>query len=292
MIAVRADFREDVRRQVLDWLATKGVKLPRDVTFTAAAVAYFKLLHETIPPLPRRVLWSKELRERVLTVEQLVAIKRVQAEAQKGADLNRRLTTRRLDPTVHDAQFNEWGIRHLHLGSGRRRRSLELLYVHVDNTAIRFVDFGDHNTFGDRHLFNVLCRNWPETVEHARMKTVRGVPLLPSSGPGPSTKEYREAWARGLTVIIPVDDGYYMPPGGGLTTAGVGALVAKYANQFNNATWNLELWFRENATAVQRAIAEQAGFDLSELHLKAELCSDGLLIREEQSLAKMGPYPV
>jgi hypothetical protein len=87
-----SDFFEDVRQDSIAALARHGVTLPPETEVHLAAVECFHLERRLIRPVPRRVLWSRQLQTRHIDADDRAAIESISAELERGVNVGRRMT--------------------------------------------------------------------------------------------------------------------------------------------------------------------------------------------------------
>jgi len=66
-----------------------------------------------------------------------------------------------------DLMLNAWGVHHMHLATaltrkGHVRRTKQLLFVVFHPEDAYLVDIGDHNSFHQRRVLEVIARTWPD----------------------------------------------------------------------------------------------------------------------------------
>jgi hypothetical protein len=117
---------------------------------------------------------------------------RIAAESEAGVDLTHYLSSG-LMRAATDAQFNDWGMTHLHL-AGRQAghqfsgRSNELLFVVVRPDTLYLIDIGTHDSFSDHSLFETVHRNWPQLLSWGHLEGVGRVPRDVEFGDGASPR--------------------------------------------------------------------------------------------------------
>jgi len=134
---------------------------------------------------------------------------------ESGKDLNPH-QSRNYRPTFNDLLLNDLGIRHFHLTAPTARREDPLLFAIATGDAFYAIGVGRHSTFTKDALIEVVHANWPDLLAQFREPGVK-----PGSYRGPSDRvAFRNL---GFVTKIQVNDGtVYWPPGGGLTTGGLG----------------------------------------------------------------------
>ncbi|EDO8085607.1 hypothetical protein FK655_08890, partial [Campylobacter jejuni] len=74
---------------------------------------YLKEIYFSIPPKPRKVFISKEIKERTLNKKIRKTINKIEYKLKKGEDVNPFLSKRLNN---NDKMFSSFGIHHFHLG--------------------------------------------------------------------------------------------------------------------------------------------------------------------------------
>ena len=128
-----------------------------------------------------------------------------------GDALDIYMTKRIADVTAHDGLLDHWGVHHLHLGAGidQRtgliRRTRHILLCRFDNHHVYFIKVAAHgsdspNTWYQKELIEIIHRNWPESIESARIK---GATSVEHRFDDEDTKELRNA---NVNVLFQVSD--------------------------------------------------------------------------------------
>lgn len=283
------DVLERLRADVVAQLGAVPVRIPPDAAlprgWSAALRAWFRLRHRSVPTAPRSVIYSNELRARVVPTDVRGALARIEAECVAGDDLTHRLTRQFYKSDFNDFLFNNFRIHHLHLGvagaasdatqqhamcSGRA----ELLFAVIERDAIYFLDVFDHEVFESaartKDLLRIAVKNWPDLLPDAGSRVV-GVDLDFESA-------YKLAKA-GFTTIFDVD-GVFLLSGGNVLDGAVrngrrASCTTSEVVDAANSILNRVVTFVRNVTAVRdelaREIAARSG--ANHQHLELEIVS-------------------
>lgn len=293
-------FKKDLGEFFAIQLTLGGYEFPRDEDAWGLAALYYALRMRTISRRSRVVHWSAELQAKrvILAADTSLALNTIEAESLAGEDLNPRMSRRQNDVECHNDLFNDWGILHLHLGARSPRTgelargTSNLLFVVVREDAIYFVDQRSHGAFSDDDLglIEIIHRNWPELIAHAR--TEDQDPTDPTVSPGRALVKLRKA---GFIVPTVLSDGAcYIVPGGGVVRSKIkngkrGRLngdAVSCANELFNRAFTTYKWCRENAAELIDRIRVESGVtvrSLEQLHLGLD--DKGLFVVEYTSSA-------
>lgn len=225
-------------------------------------LAYFTAMRRMVPMVQRTVYKPEGF---VCPQKYRGAVAEIEKKIERGENLNPYLSRQLPKLKANDALLNDWGIQHLHLGSdvitkegktkGMMKGTPELLYVYFDEKAAYFIVIGDHNSFGDQDLLQVLRDNWPDVLEEYRN------PRIKSVIPGDLTSKQRDQLRRAGYNTGPVvlrDGSAYMLIGGAIMHSGHNLFDVQGADQLHN-------WAHLQKANVQRLMPEIAA-DLKARH--------------------------
>jgi len=123
-------------------------------------------------------------------------------------------------------------------------RTNELLFAKITNTHIYFIDVMEHGYWAEQRCMDIIHNNWPELIEHFRMKGV-----LP--GRNFAADERITLRKSGISSPVMMNDGtVYAPPGFGLTTSGESTLAMLRTNSADSAAGQLEEYVRGNLDSI------------------------------------------
>ena len=227
-------------------------------------LAYFSAMRRMVPMVQRTVYKPEGF---VCPQKYKDVVAEIERKIERGENLNPYLSRQLPNLNANDALLNDWGIQHLHLGSrvitkegktkGMMEGTPEILYVYIDEQASYFIVIGDHNSFGDKDLLQVLQDNWPEVLEKYRE------PRIKSVIPGDLTSKQRDQLRRAGYNTGPVvlrDGSAYMLIGGAITYSGHNLFDAQGTDRLHN-------WAHVQTANVQRLVPEIAA-DLKARHGK------------------------
>lgn len=226
----------------------------------------FNILKREVAPLPRPVVRSRQLLARQLTVEEVQALDRLEAESNQGLNLNGYLSKKLVDASYNDMLLNDWGVHHFHLGArgadqtGFAGRTKNLLFARVEPNCIFFIDVLDHSSFAETDLVEIMHGNWPELLKRYRIDGLR----LHTTFTSAQLTALRKA---GANPFFQTADGtLYSSPGGGYMTNGVSQDVVTTLDTALRQTRELETHVRQHADDL--ALLFGSGTQLPELNLE------------------------
>ena len=165
----------------------------------------------------------------------------LEEKIRKGENVNTHLSAKVTDPTQQDGLLDHWGIKHFHLGekidasTGRIERTKNILLCRIDDENAYFIKIVPHGSgteepWYEKELLEIMHKNWPESIEFARVKGVESV------SPRIEQKEDVKALRRAnLVTIMEMQDGtVYMPPGFGTTGDGTNPIDLMKINRILN----------------------------------------------------------
>jgi hypothetical protein len=242
MLRVQANFEEDLCSMADRDLKSRGIprwawKRARPPKRRDVLRQLLTLEHRSIPRQRRRTVWSDVLKDRS-SDEWLNEARRIAAVSEAGGTLDH-YQSKRIARALPDAQLNDWGITHLHLGGCQpgqefSRQLDELLFVMVTPEELYLVDIGTHASFASLHLFETVHRNWPQLVAHG---------LLPRGAPEALTDAQRGVLrnknANATTTTL--DGTVYLVPGSGSVASGIPSSITVKVD-----------WMVEQAQFLQR----------------------------------------
>ena len=162
-------------------------------------------------------------------------------KVERGENINPYLSRKLPNLSANDELLNDWGIQHLHLGSSlitkKKNRGFiegtpELLFVYFDEQSAYFIVIGDHESFGDQELLEILHDNWPEILEKFKAPNIKSV--IPDDLTKKQRYQMRKA-GYNLGVNVMRDGTAYVMVGGGIMWSGDNTLDVDGTNRLH--TW-------------------------------------------------------
>lgn len=197
---------------------------------------------------------------------------------QSGDDLSIFMSRRIGDITKTDGLLDHWGIHHFHLGESRYGRSGEVertkhvLLCRITPENAYFIEVAAHgsdspNTWYRQDLIDIIHRNWPESIERARLK---GVTDIAPDFTDDDVKILRQA---NLTHFLKVSDGtVYIEPGIGVMGDGTHWDDLTFADSIRRTVADIETRvlgtypsIMENANRLGYRFAVPANFALGKV---------------------------
>lgn len=179
---------------------------------------YLDLHQRMIFPHPRKIMYSSEFAVPKLLKAKVEVL---EEEIKKGIALFPRLSRYIFDTRKQDGLLFDWGIHHLHLGTGtdKNHKQLvqstdELVYAIFDSEYAYFLAISDHDRWADIHLLEIVKKNFPKFIEPYKLKGIC------SGSNGYSESDIVKLRQAGVSPIIMINDEAYFSPGGGINTAG------------------------------------------------------------------------
>lgn len=241
-IKVNADFRRDWTQHIKNELLNAGLDL-QNLDGEKVCQAYFNYKKRLIPSRPRTVLVSKELKCPDLLIPGYNAFKQ---KTEVGDDLTPFLSTRIEDLNYDDDLLNDWGIHHIHLGTtidgrGFIDRTGPLLFVRFTNDIAYFIAIMPHGSWTKQEMLKILYHNWPESIEPYRAHGFSRLNFTPTD------KDIKNARNGHLNLMIEIEPGaIYIPPGGGLNTAGGSIEVIMVSDRYLRFLRDIEKHLKDN----------------------------------------------
>jgi hypothetical protein len=180
-------------------------------------LVYVDFRYRLIEPRPRTLRHSsrfdcpEHLRDGLSALE---------ARIRSGESLFPHLSRQIFNATKQDGMLFDWGIHHLHLGlvpSAKDPRVIEgtkeVVYASIADDVAYFLVIGNHIRWADMDLIRIMKADFPHLIEPFALKGIH---------PGNPVSEADRLRLRAAGAMVPVEiDGIlYLPPGGGINTAG------------------------------------------------------------------------
>lgn len=266
-ISVECDFLADAREHYASLLQAKGVCVPVSDTPETVIGKWKNYRHRNPAAKPRHFLRTRALSGSPQAMTFAAALADIERACIAGESLRHRLSKKSRKVKETDPLLYDWGIHHFHLGQNGSRTK-ELLFAIVFEDAIVAIDIGDHGTFGDTELLEIVHREFPALT---RRFILRGVQATL-----PLTVQERETLRRvGANACVDLADGtVLMPPGGGLNSAGGSAMLLMSTDYVIATITDYQRAVTENAAAVIGAIRQGGGAVETSLPVKLVLRMD------------------
>ena len=269
MPTVVSNFLEDVRQDSEVTLARDGVALPPGADAHLALIEVFHFKRRILRPMPRNVVWSRELQARALSDDHRLAVERIARELEKGVCTKPRMTKSVRVPGYNDGLLSDWGIHHLHIGEklgrdGFIERGGPLLFVFVVQATAYLIDLLDHGSFEDEELIEILHGNWPRV-----MASWLAPGVVPGSLSPKFTSAQRKMMRGKFTIATETRDGtIYVAPGGGIMTSGHSSEAVRQAHRVLNLVHPAKVWVADHAEWIAAQVERATGQPPQELHMR------------------------
>lgn len=273
-VPVSCDFYSDLRRVLMKKLDELGYFIGDEADTDAALVSFLNVCMLRIRPRPRSVRWSNSLKSRKVKLPQeiLRPIEQIEEASIRGVDLNPYLSRRLVrdkKAAFIDFQFNDWGMKHLHLGESLESPGVimgtsQLLFIIERTATLYFIEVGSHQDWAEQELFEIVVREWPELFESWRMRGVTGLEYG-----NPTSDQRKGLRSAKITTATQSEDGrVYSAPGGGQLANGCNLHVRIQADSMLYRLHAIEEIYKGNGSKIASLIAEKTGQTLKELRLE------------------------
>lgn len=178
---------------------------------------YIDFRYRLVEPKPRTIVYSTQfacpddLRPGLSVLEDRI---------RRGESLFPHLSRQIFDATRQDGMLFDWGIHHLHLGVVPSRKdprlvegTKEVVYAILGEDVAHFLVVGDHGRWADVELLRMVKAEFPNLFNGRELKGIH-------AGRTISEKERLQLRAAGAMVPVEIEGILYVPPGGGINTAG------------------------------------------------------------------------
>lgn len=285
---IKMDFYRDWIFHLREELTQAGYNPAAELE--KVSLQYFNLLQRLVPAVPRKILIAKEF---TCPSELQLGLDLVKMKIEKGIDLRPHLSRKIADLDYDDDLLNDWDIHHLHLGTtldgdGFVQRTGPVLFVRFDKLNAFFINVMEHGNWANIDMIRIIHRNWPESIEHFRMKGIAGLSKT-------VTDNDIKAFRKGHVVsFIELEPGViYAPPGMGLTTAGIGINVVQTSNYYADLMKQYEIVIKENIDVIIEKIKAEKTNIGKELSFKLKIEGKNVRAYEEkyEVIVDLGELP-
>jgi hypothetical protein len=217
---------------------------------------------------PRKLLFSNEF---YCPPEIQENINKLLKKIEQGESLTSHLTTRVLDEKFNNSLLNDWGIKHLHHNSEKKKnspftiRDKFVLFGVFTTDAALLIQLWDHKNWGDTKILDIVHRNWPELINNSVIKGAIGLSTEVNA------KE-REDVRKRSNILTQMPDGtIYYPPGFGSNTSGSSLGEIKWKQEIYNKFRIVETLVRGLEDEIHSTLTKVGGnVDLLDIHLAYE----------------------
>lgn len=260
---IKTNFLNDISEYFKTELDKNGFKnIPTDPN--QVIVAYFKIMHQIISSIPRKIKKSDVF---TCPVECEEGLKKLEEKIIQGNNINNHQSSTIFDLTNNDKLFNDWGILHLHLGINLENnkmieRTKFVLFIFLADDTCYFIQILDHHNWTNVELLEIIDRNWSDLISDSHIKTAIDIRYEVSNE---SIKQFRKS---GLSSLTKINDKIFAPPGGGYATAGNSIVALMQSDWFLRELYNFEKQLQQNTREYEKKVKSAIGTKLFEIELK------------------------
>ncbi len=265
------------------WLTEAGYETPPCATEDEVARLWLNVRHRSVEPVPRRSYRASDFE---VPQEDIPAVSEIERRIVAGLDVNRFLSKRLLDAAFQDHLLFDWGIHHFHLNialdsSGFSIRSGRLLFVRFAAASAYLIAVGDHKSWTDERMIEVLHRDWPDSISNLRLVGLHG----PTEQISPADRSRLRRL--GVQTVVQTSDGVlYAPIGGGYATDGSSILVTRDLMNLRDYFRELEQRVLANSRRIDEA-AWSAGINPNKLRLRLVLEGDQPFAQDDEGTLRV-----
>lgn len=216
------DFYTDLKDVIHKEYEIYGVRIPIRNDITKMLYDYFTVHFKVVPPIPREVLLTSEIKTKIQT-QQNQKITVLIEKLKLGEDINNFQSSRLKETKFHDHMRNSWNIFHFHFDSQpnfRKRkadRTDEMLFVYIDDEKAVVLDTDTHSkyTFAHEKWLTMLDNSFPEILSPYVSKGVTDYfPKL-------TAPERQTIWNKGYSAsMMKINNKIIIDPGIGRSCSG------------------------------------------------------------------------
>lgn len=278
---------EDVKQIVLSELAKIGFVYSDSDSTDLLLNRYLNLKSKLVELKPRNVVESKELLARRLPNYLNGALEKLKQKIIQGHDISCHLSKKAVDPDEPDFLLYDWAIHHFHLSDTKVNpddyffdRSDYLLFAIITDENAFLIDVflhNERNVFAKRHLLSMVQKYWPQLLEPYEIK---GIVALEHN---PSDEEIDRLRRAGVNVTIELNGKFYVPMGGGLTTAKTSVTHRLEINKLIHWLRQVEEHIQTHQAEIIDKINNARRLNLNTLQPRVRLINERFVVVEDQS---------
>lgn len=236
-----------------------------------------------ITPIKRNVILSNELIYKIthkeINNDLINVINIIKMEFENGIDVNPRLSKSLEQISFNDKLLNDWNIYHLHLSNHKNNkeyyfydRTSQLLFIYLTNSTAYFLDICDEHKnnpviFSQQKLLKIIDDNWHDLLSKYRLSEIVSVDVK---------DDLNRAIARNKNTFYleTINGKIYLPPGGGLTSAGTSQRCLKITDDIINEIKTILYYYLKKY---------QSSNSINNLFFKIKLEKDKIILSEEKT---------
>lgn len=243
---------------------------------------YIYLQKRMITPIKRNVILSNELIYKIthkeINNDLINVINIIKMEFENGIDVNPRLSKSLEQISFNDKLLNDWNIYHLHLSNHKNNkeyyfydRTSQLLFIYLTNSTAYFLDICDEHKnnpviFSQQKLLKIIDDNWHDLLSKYCLNEIVSVDVK---------DDLNRAIARDKNTFYfeTINGKVYLPPGGGLTSAGTSQRCLKITDDIINEIKTILYYYFKKY---------QSSNSINDLSFKIKLEKDKIILSEEK----------
>ena len=244
---------------------------------------YIYLQKRMITPIKRNVTLSNELIYKIthkeINNDLINVINIIKMEFENGIDVNPRLSKSLEQISFNDKLLNDWNIYHLHLSNHKNNkeyyfydRTSQLLFIYLTNSTAYFLDICDEHKnnpviFSQQKLLKIIDDNWHDLLSKYCLNEIVSVDVK---------DDLNRAIARDKNTFYfeTINGKVYLPPGGGLTSAGTSQRCLKITDDIINEIKTILYYYFKKY---------QSSNSINDLSFKIKLEKDKIILSEEKT---------
>lgn len=244
---------------------------------------YIYLQKRMITPIKRNVILSNELIYKIthkeINNDLINVINIIKMEFENGIDVNPRLSKSLEQISFNDKLLNDWNIYHLHLSNHKNNkeyyfydRTSQLLFIYLTNSTAYFLDICDEHKnnpviFSQQKLLKIIDDNWHDLLSKYCLNEIVSVDVK---------DDLNRAIARDKNTFYfeTINRKVYLPPGGGLTSAGTSQRCLKITDDIINEIKTILYYYFKKY---------QSSNSINDLSFKIKLEKDKIILSEEKT---------
>lgn len=251
------NFLTDIIASIQRTLTADGIAFDANVAAAEPQLflaAYVEFQGRRLSRRVRNVDFSQALRSSPQWVPHEAQLIEFKSLSESGGDLTPFQSKNVGRFTYNDLLLNDWGIQHFHLGTHVpgatfANRTGELLYAIVEPDRIRCLAIGDHGSFADIELVEVVDREWPEYLDRWEVNDAVGLSYVPIPD---DVKVLRAAHVQSAVQLT--SGRILSGPGGGYTLAGTSLQSMLAAHRACRILANAERFVQAQEQALRAEI--------------------------------------
>lgn len=277
---IEIDFLSDWANILAKELEVRGYSLLGDEDVNKISQMYFNLQKRLISCQKRQINIAKEFS---CPTEHLTGLEILKDKILKGEDLRPHLSKKIVELDYDDPLLNDWGIHHLHIGTGLDERGFikrtgPVLFALFDESSVYFINVMAHGAWSNQEMLRILYRNWPDLINKYRLNGIIG------SEYSLNNSEIALLRKSNVQTTIEVEPGVVLfPIGGGYMTSGISMEVIMVSDDYIRRISYLEDFVKNNIDKLVSDALRQ-GLNLGhKLKFSLKITPDNQVLAFEQN---------